>query len=71
MPKQLEKKLKKQIDKKYPKLSKERKNAILYSILRKTGWKPGEGEETWGLDLTDKEKEMCDSVMADLYKELQ
>lgn len=39
MPVELERKLKKEANK-HKSWSKERKNAFIYGILRKTGWKP-------------------------------
>ena len=39
MPKKLEKELKREAKKKFPK-DKERQDAYVYGTLRKTGWKP-------------------------------
>ena len=40
MPKELEKKLKRQVEKEHPDWSEKRKNAYIYGTLRKTGWIP-------------------------------
>ncbi len=40
MPKKLEQKLKRQVAKKHPGWSQERKDAYIYGTLRKTGWIP-------------------------------
>lgn len=41
MPKQLERELRAKVNRLHPDWSEERKNAYIYSILRKTGWRPG------------------------------
>lgn len=40
MPKALERKLKRQVNREHPNWSEERKDAYVYGTLRKTGWKP-------------------------------
>jgi len=40
MPKALEQKLKRQVEKKHPGWSEERKDKYIYGTLRKTGWVP-------------------------------
>jgi len=40
MPKQMEEDLKREVETKHPDWSKERKDAYVYGVLRKTGWKP-------------------------------
>lgn len=40
MPKQMEKDLKREVEKKHPDWSQERKDAYVYGTMRKTGWKP-------------------------------
>jgi hypothetical protein len=40
MPQQLERELKAKVNRLHPNWSEERKNAYIYSVLRKTGWKP-------------------------------
>lgn len=40
MPKELENRLKRQVNKKHPEWSQERKDAYCYGVLRRTGWKP-------------------------------
>ena len=40
MPKALETKLRRQVNKKHPNWSKKRKDAYVYGTLRKTGWTP-------------------------------
>ena len=40
MPKKLEQKLKRQVEKEHPGWSEERKDKYVYGTLRKTGWVP-------------------------------
>lgn len=40
MPKPMEQKLKREVNKEHPGWSKKRKDAYVYDTLRKTGWKP-------------------------------
>lgn len=40
MPRALELKLRRQMQRKHPEWDKERKNAYIFSVLRRTGWKP-------------------------------
>jgi hypothetical protein len=40
MPKVMERKLRRQVNKEHPGWSDERKDAYVYGTLRKTGWKP-------------------------------
>ena len=40
MPKKLERKLKRQINREHPEWSQDRKDAYVYGTLRKTGWVP-------------------------------
>jgi len=40
MPKEMERKLRAQVNKKYPNWSKTKKDAYVYGTLRKTGWVP-------------------------------
>ena len=40
MPKKMEAELKREVAKKHPNWSKERKDAYVYGTMRKTGWKP-------------------------------
>jgi hypothetical protein len=72
MPVELEKKIRARVNKDYPNLSQEKKNAIIYSILRKTGWKPKREEASMTLMDMDKEmKSIAEAIMKDLYKEVK
>jgi hypothetical protein len=40
MPEKMEKELRKEVEKKHPNWSKEKKDAYIYGTMRKTGWSP-------------------------------
>jgi hypothetical protein len=75
MPKKLEEKLKHEVETnpKYKHLSQERKNAIIYSVLRKTGWKPGEGSDIPSIkeSLDQAESALESELLQNIYKELK
>lgn len=72
MPKKLEDHLKHEVNTnpKYKHLSQERKNAIIYSTLEKTGWKPGKGEVFKEWPLTEEDDVLAKEAFKDLYKQV-
>ena len=85
MPKKLEDHMKHEVETnpKYKHLSEDRKNAIIYSVLRKSGWKPGKGSFTPSVPadeagfknykeaLSKEEKALADELLFHSFKELK
>jgi len=72
MPKKLEDKLKHEVNTnpKYKDLPEGRKNAIIYGVMRKTGWKPGEGGDPATWTLSSDEKALAENLYKSLYIEM-
>lgn len=74
MPKKLEDHLRNEVETnpKYKHLSKERKNALIYGVMRKTGWVPkGQKAEAWDFGGVQDDSALGEELLTHVYKQVK